>query len=601
MAAMEIDQVPIAASERVWHTPVNKAFRAMALPFLVRILDIPLSKLDAYKKLFDKHPELNQHVRFVRIIDDYVLDWLAEHNFCVDIPPSNRQWLQLRDFLKGRWPAARFDITSGVRSIAGVAEALEQSDILQNMVAMRWIADHTKLLEDIVNEEVNQALRDEYAYQWSTVFELIRSVTEDQQDYDVKLVSLQIEQKQVETPEQDWVTQRLWQTLRDIPSVDIHTLNIKVSDGVSDSPNEHVPFQRKWPKLRHLSLNVGQDRFEDEPREEEDMIVDIDVDSWISEHPCLEHIDILSWWSIGPLSLENEFPYLTAISLIGCKPGPVGAFLLRHGHKLIELELPTFAKYGGVTAVIKPGLVLPKLRILRALPRVVAALINGRYAPQLAHIELRWTEEYEELMLEEWIYPDSEAACSITCLDIDLFFGCIPAVVEELSSTPYFPRCFPFLVELALAGPSVFGESGGQDDNPVFIFERLWDILQDLEPLPSLRALRLEEGKGEPLRPSEPIEIEAPRAPRKLEYLAWVAPTFNQTQYFRVVHKPVQHVQSRFEVLQLPPTLLILQRLPASFRAHITKEGEWIQSSRSRREHNIFDHTITPPRLLPQP
>ncbi|KAK0548550.1 hypothetical protein OC846_004440 [Tilletia horrida] len=532
---MELDQPSPPASERVWHTPelvrlilphlvreriavsrVNMAFRAMALPLLVRILDIPLSRLGAYQTLFAHHPELDEHVRFVRIVDDKAVT-LFRHDYAevqllepivrtqggsssnqrrltgsplasqVRCDKTATQWLLLKDFIRGRWAGARSDITCGVSSVSGFSQALRRLNLKQNIVAMRWVVDHDELEEADGDEEIREA---RYLAQWTKVSRVIRDTIRAQHGHNVRLASLQIEDRQ----------------------------GTELTNAVR---------------------------------------------------------------------LEEGFEFDL------CEPSPVGDFLLQHGHKLVELELPRFVTASGLPAAIRPGLILPNLRILRAPPRVVAALVDGQCVPQLAQVELLFTECYRELMLGEWVLPGSEAAHSMTCLEVQFTDSLVDLLRELFFHTAFYAERFPSLVELSLVGEFERGDINCREDDSRFNFLYLREVFKLLEPLRSLRALRISGCGHRPFPMGDDIEILADQAPRKLEYLTCHSPRFNHTAYFQVLHEPSQDTDIETE----PEGRLKMQRLPASFRAHISDEGEWTQSCNLRRNNTIFDHRASPPRL----
>ncbi|KAK0552113.1 hypothetical protein OC846_001784 [Tilletia horrida] len=608
------------ASERVWHTPelvqlilphlareridllaisrVNRALRAMALPFLVHNLDINLSRLRPYNILFARHPHLAQHVRFVRIIDDFSAtefkhrdhsrsskEWTSqrEDTPLEDDPHAEPQLWTLNSFIRDNCPNARIDITAGVHSVDGVDAALIQPGIKEKIIAMRWIAGHSFTNDEERWNDQNTV----HTRQYKAVAKAIVDVVRAQRESDVKLMSIQVNEHQFDSPDESMLMRELWHGITDIPPAFIRSVSINVSGLIDDYPSECVIFEYDWARLRRLTVDVGPEQDNLAAREE----FDLDVDSWISRHPQLEHLDIYCWSHVAPLSLQNELPNLKSVSLRGCEPGPIGAFLLQHGHKLVDLELPKVVTGGGLTDVIGPDVQLPNLRILRASPRVAAALIDSRRAPQLAQIEFRQVQVYQELMIDEWILPNSEAAQSITCLDIELAGQTLEEALRGMAYTIFDSDRFPSLVELSLCSTHPIVADASFD-----AIKHLRTILEELRPLESLRALRIEEKLIQPFpATADLIQFQAILRPPKLEYLSWHSPDYNRTQYFRISHH--QTDSRSMQVQGFSFYTLRLRRLPASFRAHITEEGEWIEPGKLRHANIIFDHTQSPPRL----
>ncbi|KAK0545990.1 hypothetical protein OC846_005447 [Tilletia horrida] len=572
----------------------------MALPILVRSLDIRLSRVHLYTTLFDRHLELHRHVRFVRVIDDFTRHWVKEDRSGSDtwVRGINRQWQRLSDLIKRRWTSARFDITSGVSSVNEVAEALECSQIEQNIVAMRWIADHPSMSSSVFFERARAHEFPAYEEVWETISYIIENVTNAQTASDIKLVSLQIRGHQSDPGRGDLIVAScVWQVLNELPSDYLHTLDITVGAHVPHEPHEGTVFGRIWSNLRHLNLKVDVNREHHIPWRAAGN--ELDFDSWILAHPRLEHVDIGPRRSMDWLSSETALPNLTTISLLECDADLIGAFLLRHGQKLVRLELAELTTDDDRKAAIRPGLLLPKLRMLLASSRVAIALLGSQHAPVLVQIEFIWASESADWMIEAWVRLESEATHRITCLDLNTYFQDLLLVMEELSRKD-FSHSFSSLVELWLTG-NVWHGYGRQEDPEDISVRYLQDVLQHLEALSCLRALRIWTASLYllPFPVNDPLELSTGRAPRKLEYLTWNG-SFTHAQTFRVVHQPIQYVARQTEDVQLPPILLRLQLLPASFLAHITDEAEWIEPGRDRWCKTIFDHTVSPPRLRPQ-
>ncbi|KAK0569961.1 hypothetical protein OC861_000411 [Tilletia horrida] len=639
---------PALAPERVWHTPelvllilqhlvrerldlisvslVSKALRALALSLLVRILDIPLSRLDLYQALFDNHRHLGQHVRFVRIQDDqanigschrphsrplgrsrsraslstaaastHIEEGEGRPDDAVAISPYDR-WLQLKDFLNGRWQNARFDITTGIKSIEAVSAALLQPSVQQNVVAIRCIADHSKPTihpdEELFRTIVWSKVRSAYSRDWEGLVKIIRDIILAQTDSDIKLISIQVEEHQYENRVEGASMCSFFEGIATIPRDHIRTISLHTSDLLEWYPNEKTIFQKQWPRLKNLTIDIGPEGIDNTFAREIGPL----VNEWLSTQSLLQHLDIYEATEMSPLKSEHEFPNLTSISLRGCEASTIGALLSRLGHQLIELELPGLVTGFDLRTAIRRELVLPNLRTLRASSATVAAVIDGRCAPRLAQIEFKPVLVFQELMKESWILFGSEAAHTITCLDIEVQQQRLVDALPSMSFTIFKSERFPSLVEICLCSTYA--------DNSVNSFDAIQHLtyfLESAQPLSSLRALRFEEMTLRPFPTSGPIEIQTVHAPSQLEYFTWHSPTFNKTQYFRVLHRALQDLGTRTTSSESPHISLEMQHLPASFRVHISDEGEWIEPGRLRQRNTIFDHTVSPPRLRPQP
>ncbi|KAK0552116.1 hypothetical protein OC846_001787 [Tilletia horrida] len=639
---------PALASERVWNTPelvllilqhlvrerldvisvslVSKALRSLALSLLVRALDIPLSRLDSYQALFDNHRHLGQHVRFVRIYDDQ-----ANIRFChrphsrplsrsrsranlstaaasthleeVEGQPDDAaaissydRWLQVKDFVKGRWPNARFDITTGIKSIEAVSAALLQPGVQQNVVAIRCVADHSQATvhpdEELFPTNAWNHVRSAYSRDWERLSKIIRDIILAQMDSDIKLLSIQVEEHQCDNRVEGASMYSFFGGVATIPQNCIRTISLHTSDLLEWYPNEKTIFQNRWPRLKNLTIDIGPESIDNTLAREIGPL----VNEWLSTQSLLQHLDIYEPTEMSPLKSDHEFPNLTSISLRGCKASTIGALLSRLGHQLIELELPELVTGFDLRTAIRRELVLPNLRTLRASPATVAAVIDGRSGPRLAQIEFKPVLVFQELMKESWILFGSEAAHTITCLDIEIQQQRLVDALPSMSFTIFKSERFPSLVEISLC--STYADNSASSFDAI---QHLTHILETAQPLSSLRALRIEEMTLRPFPTNGPIEIQTVHAPSQLEYLTWHSPTFNRTQYFRVIHRRLQDLGTKTTSSEAPQFSLEMQHLPASFRVHISEEGEWVQPGKLRYANIIFDHTVSPPRLRPQP
>ncbi|KAK0532133.1 hypothetical protein OC835_003434 [Tilletia horrida] len=589
---------------------VNKQFRSVALPLLVRDLDVPLSRVRQFIQLFKAHPTLRNFVRSVRLHDQEaeIRHRARVHSMPRYLPePQEREsaWLHLegddsdedRDDTDERWADATklvqilwddiaeyhppFDLTFGISSSFPFNGLIEDTGL--PITAFRVIADHD-------HSRLSSGAEDDYRAgcrsRWNQLGDTVKRKFMRRERRSL-LKTLQIED--FHTPEEselNFLHTSTWNEIRDgchhtIQKLALHADAVQLDTTILDRL-----LARDWKALRSLQISF---QLEDE----DTMMLDeeVDLNDFLARHTQLEEIWIDASAFFFPPALQMTFPGLTRFHVEGIVEEVLVPFLHRHSSTLIELALSgDFEPSRDFT-----NLRLPRLRILRASRRLVSGIIKKGCTPQLALVQLDPVNELQEIGRAFKAEPSS--AARITGLDIEVEEEELHTALVDLGSALALHR-LPSLAELSFC----FTQSNSDEpiDSQRVSAKRIADLLRQLKDASSLRALRIEHSAAPVLSTKTPLQLPAAGVPPALEYFTWHAPDFNRTQYFRVIRLEVPANASARAYRRGPNATdpaARLQSLPPSFRVKIASNGEWLQPTELRHANILFDHTLCPPRL----
>ncbi|KAK0527130.1 hypothetical protein OC834_004542 [Tilletia horrida] len=539
---------------------VNKQFRSVALPLLVRDLDVPLSRVRQFIQLFKAHPTLRNFVRSVRLHDQEaeIRHRARVHSMPRYLPePQEREsaWLHLEG---------------------------DDSDEDRDDTDERW-ADATKLVQILWDDIAEYHPPFDLTFGISSSFPFNGLI----EDTGLPITAFRIED--FHTPEEselNFLHTSTWNEIRDgchhtIQKLALHADAVQLDTTILDRL-----LARDWKALRSLQISF---QLEDE----DTMMLDeeVDLNDFLARHTQLEEIWIDASAFFFPPALQMTFPGLTRFHVEGIVEEVLVPFLHRHSSTLIELALSgDFEPSRDFT-----NLRLPRLRILRASRRLVSAIIKKGCTPQLALVQLDPVNELQEIGRAFKAEPSS--AARITGLDIEVEEEELHTALVDLGSALALHR-LPSLAELSIC----FTQSNSDEpiDSQRVSAKRIADLLRQLKDASSLRALRIEHSAAPVLSTKTPLQFPAAGVPPALEYFTWHAPDFNRTQYFRVIRLEVPANASARAYRRGPNATdpaARLQSLPPSFRVKIASNGEWLQPTELRHANILFDHTLCPPRL----
>ncbi|KAK0562776.1 hypothetical protein OC844_002546 [Tilletia horrida] len=574
---------------------VSRQMRAMTLPVLVRVLDIPLSRMEEYERLLGAHPELAPHIRFVRVCDDKTVathrarphrrlglepeaeDDRQDDEADTDEKQSQRRWTQLGNMVAGRapWSKARFDIMAGIRSVSALATWLTAPALRGRVVALRIIADHAGEPFGNTEEEELEGHIEERIQRWAQLASIISSLSTPAEGPDASgLLALQIENYTLESLGDLMGIAHLFNRwVSEPPSVRAFSVHLEKD---SEAGLYDDIFAAAWPRLRRFFFSVAPDV---------DALPlplhtpDLEADSFLDRHTKLEELSINAPDGVALITARQDPPRCRKISFHNWRADAAAAFLKLQGQDVVDLEIPTFREHGRVFYLLNADTTLSRLRILRASSMSAALLVTRGHVHELTHVEIKLVTDWSQLMLDQWLPRTSPAARAITCLDIELSQEGLDDILNPLARALQ-DSGLPSLVELALCSTlyDSNAEPATEEDGTALIQA----ILASCYGAPRLRTVRMEHMRAIPFSLSTPIELQLDKVPAALEYVMWHATASNVTQHFRVLRTPSN---------------VRLQRIPASFCAQISKDGEWVQPANLRQANIIFDHTRSPPCL----
>ncbi|KAK0532131.1 hypothetical protein OC835_003432 [Tilletia horrida] len=591
---------------------VNKQFRSVALPLLVRHLEVPLSRAHQYALLFEANPTLCRFVRSVRLFDDEaeLRHRAREHSKPRFLPePQSRQseytafrsranqqtrentddrWLNAEDLVNALWDDSPkqfppFDITFGIRSVFSVHRFLiDCFPEVGFIAALRVLADHDQRPQIAAHHDDWSAYQHHCNERWSKLKDTLRDLSAMRGlDESSLLPLLQIEdwsEPNVNNLEQ--IGMELWETATAAIGPKAETFNVHIDSGMLYGAELEAILDGHWPHLRSFKLQSlvegeGMMGIED----------DMDVDQFLKRHSQLEEIYIDAPAFYVSTELDHDFPKLTKLYISRADSEKLADFIDRHAETLVDLGVPVNFDVRHIVTRLRPK--FPKLRILRASNRVISSLVSSGLAPALTHLEF----EPVPMLASNLLFWASQAnaAKRITCLDLEIVDEDIHEVATQLGKQ-LEARHYTQLAELSICCTKASRDEALQSERGAS--EMLAYVFRHLKSATALRALRIERTISRPFSPAtQLLSFPNSEIPPSLQYLSWHSPDFNKTQYFRVV--PVQDGTPAGS-----PELSCLQLLPARFRANVTSRGEWVQPPNLRHANVLFDHTRSPPELV---
>ncbi|KAK0530973.1 hypothetical protein OC842_003762 [Tilletia horrida] len=590
---------------------VNKQFRSAALPLLVRDLDVPLSRVPEFVDLLEANPSLFRFVRSIQLRDEEAelvqrarlygqprfLPERQEREHSVlpsgdtreDRDNSDVRWLPVQDLMRAisdQWKSELppLDLGFGIRSAPDFSVWTQSHPGTAPITALRVIADHDRASETAEHLLDLGPYVGECYDRWGQLGDTIEKVFSARRP----LSTLQLESYfHPFYSELSRVPESIWQTMTSHLSPTITTLTIRI-EGEADDRRWLRPFTSgSWPALRVLNIKTGDSGSWPEPGH------GASIDDFLTRHPQLEEIWVEGSDYFNQPSFSQVFPKLRKFYFCSAPALALVAFIDRHADTLVELAFSGEFNSQQISHRLRKA--LPQLRILRAAPLVVAAILDSRRAPQLSQIEFSTVGMLSQTELD-WT-KHRASAVKLTCLDIELYADHFDAIVKK-GGQEFGAHILPNLAELSVCFqrdmPEVLQSEQAAASTLALLFRHI-------RPATALRALRIERPDSRPFSSSTKLEFAPNEVPPALEYFTWHSPDFNRTQHFRVVAATVP-VDSRQEACLRPggPTtrnVKRLQLLPPSFRAKISESGEWVHPSDLRHANILFDHTQSPPRL----
>ncbi|KAK0527136.1 hypothetical protein OC834_004548 [Tilletia horrida] len=599
---------------------VNKQLRSLALPLLVRDLDVPLSRVPAFVHLFQANPTLGRFIRSMRLRDEEaeLIHRARPHSrprFVPELqdrdpPPHQRnykdrgdhdntdaRWLDIKDFMRvlsNQWEydLPPLDVGLGISSIDSFRASIEAHTSLWPITAFRVTADHDREPRTADHLMEWDQYLDERDTRWEKLGKTIKSIfCKERRTQPLFTLLLEDYDHPIFT-ELYQIPDSTWEMTKAHLSSTLQTIIIQIDGEEIDQSWLEILLGARWPNLRCIKLKPGIGAGDPQ--------YGADIDDFLTRHPHLEEIWIDGATFFNEPSFSQTFPRLSKFFYGEASSRRLARFIDRHANTLVEVALSD--DFDSRQLAVRDRRPLPQLRILRASREVTAAIVATGLAPQLSHLQLHpFPHLHRFAPLEE---PDIDwtthrtAAAKLTCLDIELSDGHMNPTLEKIGQD-FGSHTFPNLAELALC----------------FLYKRelcplqregtaasmVAYLLRQLRPATALRALRIEQTDSRPFSSSTKLEFPTDHVPSALEYFTWHSPNYNRTQHFRVVAASVS-IDTREPLSRAPGELSTrnvkrLQPLPPSFRAKISADGEWIHPTDLRHGNVLFDHTQSPPRL----
>ncbi|KAE8234054.1 hypothetical protein CF326_g899 [Tilletia indica] len=600
---------------------VSKSLRVLALQLLVRHLDVPLTNAPACVHFFEANPNFCNSIKFVRVWDDEAVRQIELGPGASTQPPKYRTFtqrlptydsVQERDL---RWfgfdrllrvlqahrttqPLPLIDVTIGITGVSVFKATTRRfPKLLQRISALRVIYDQEEEPDLDNDSERMQQLAQLATIRWRQLGLMIA----DMFHTGGQLPALRLFHAEdgIYWSPKEWHTdQESWDLLKNVLPTTVEDLAIKLSWDEADLKRTCTLLETDWPLLRTFSLR--SEIFETPNLNRIQQV----IDQFLTRHQHLEDISIYAFFDFDSIPIPQNFPKLKKCAIDKSNYADLAPFLARHYGTVTDLAIPELVIRERDPTLFPPDISTNlepdslKLEVLRASPEVAATFVSKGARPR--HYEMEDARSVQELKFDQWLFPVSEAAEAVTCLNVSVTTSLLEDLTGEavLQAEFLWSGALPNLVELALRW-AISGTSDRADDGRELVCETLAILKHQM----FLRALRLEHPHAALLPPDTVLDLEWDDAmPPRLEYLTWHSSSINVSQYFRVgristVQPEILSDGSHGRGSVGSVRKVRLERLPDMFRSRIDDSGVWHQSWRPRARETLFDHSHSPPRL----
>ncbi|KAK0537624.1 hypothetical protein OC835_001689 [Tilletia horrida] len=587
---------------------VSRRFRAASVPHLLRDMDIALHNIGRVTASF-KHRNsrrLLEHVKHLRIWDDEVhhrfrfeehgspsyllrttwrcaakVDLSSDADETAD-PRWSKDIMDFLDFLTlvRRQSMPLIDLSLGLISTAALNQALTLiPEAAERIAALRIITDCFDKCDSSTPDLVTAELNGKSRSWWLNLTNLLQTICKAQdlvKSKPFKLFSLECHRISTIDP----IATEVWHSIATTLCDRIEDLTIQFSDADGNFDNYVSVFEPQWSGLRRVqikaplkALSHTQWRTWSET-----------IENFLTRHDDLYEFHIEAALITPCLTLNQTFPNLERVTIGHRVPHDVvRGFLTRHP-KLLDFAVTYNEEHGLVSHLLNKGKLMAQLQTARLVfpPRTFRASVGTL---PIAMLDISSLAELEIITPESTRFEEvgRPKALKPSCVALELTNDPFENVIAQAGHAFHW-SLFPNLAELVICctqAADVIKENGVQSA------KRLRQLLLALASARSLRALHVEYVGSAPLPATAHLNQLVRSFPPKLEYIAWHAPLFNRTQYYRVIKK---------DVMPSWPTRA-LELLPASSRLCVDERGIWNQTGQLRRAKVFLDHSVSPPCL----
>ncbi|CAD6943768.1 unnamed protein product [Tilletia controversa] len=586
----------------VTFSTVSKYCRGLALPLLVRYLDVPLTKTPFFVEFFKANPGTVDGIKCMRLRDDsyerprqpFDLDEVTEQEL-----QNDHWWLQVNLLLelletnrtKERMPA--MDLSVGISNIFKLENAVDRHrKFAERIVALRVVANLPEEPRMDGDPVPWQQFVDRCGSLWRRLGRTVAKICQTSGEQPPALRLFQIEDS-LDFQVGHWYIDRIaWDSIREALPATLEDLIIRLGQDEEVEARACTLLQGDWPQLRSFRLGATETGLMDWGR------FQAGIDHFLSRHPLLEDVQISAPAGFTPTSLPHTFPNMSVCAIDKTGTAHMGSFLARHIDTLTHLAVQCPELEPDMAVLLPISTTLPKLEYLSASQHISAGFV-GRGA-KVQHYKIEEVGQPDDLKLNEWLIG-REAEKSVRSLDIEfsrVTQDLLDQVLRDLGRI--LPAdAFPNLTELAMC---IYGDDGHYVSTDMLQRSLVRALFTGLKNHKSIRAVRMLSPVIETLPPNTVIDLDdGVTIPPQLEYLCWESDSYSQDpQYFRLfafdrTDHPLLDSSGGRERRQS----VRLDVLPASFQSRIDERGVWTQWRNGRPDNTgLFDHPHDSPRLL---
>ncbi|KAK0567312.1 hypothetical protein OC844_000290 [Tilletia horrida] len=585
---------------------VCRQYRALVLPFLVRFLDVPLTRADSFRAFLETAPPaVVDSVEFLRIREDEARTKFHHRKHSAPTAheaPADPTFWKWEDELskvlplieqRRRQPLPLVDLSMSLSDATYVRAIFSRTPKLQKRIcALRVLVDIDETDYEVYESaaEVWLAVQSTASLCWDLLAETVQSIASDH------LVTFELDNSATYGDGEDGFEMAMslsapdafWRYLAAHLPATVQDLSLIVSEKDIDTAFDLGGYRdflgKDWPALRKMHISFPRISAPEGPEANEVLGL---------EGPEVFGLLRRTGETIESVSINlpefrrtsrSDFraPKLRSIAgkwYIQPEGGQESLFGQGRAVRITEWDLSELPLADAKKYLFKPvqASLLANMRVLRASIEVAEHYLQAGARP--AHIQLAAGKDLASLRLESWLAADAKAAAAaVTCLDLEVEAQTLAEMTPALGAT-FSASHFPKLQELNICSTAAVTETSASDGPAT----QLHSVLSALQSSSALRAIRIEH-MGAALFPPGHLEHLVEQCPPALEYVSWHVPTRNVTQYYRVVWADGR--------------VRRLQRLSPSFRVKVRADGVWEQPTELRRGAVLFDHARDGPPAL---
>ncbi|KAE8217450.1 hypothetical protein CF319_g8465 [Tilletia indica] len=612
LLSLVLDQLEFEQVDIITLSTVSKQMRTVALPRLVRSINLPITKAFDLMQLLRANAGLVEYIRYLRLWDPLAHHYArtGEGLASSQAPPHfyANTWNHFGDLLmmvqqRQTSQIPFLDLSCGQISMYELYIQLKRAPrLLERLSALRVLPDFTSSRYPGIADAVSlfhhhgEAISEELSDLLHMVLDMQDSAGSD------ALKVFHFEGFDLSEGGRDSVLPALRPRLLKRLAMRIENLYIAVPQAAeSDMATFTALLAASWSKLRHFQLDL-QSRLPSQHGTFKAKLLDFLyrhnqlVEVFIDIEEDAEMADPFDWANFS-------LPQLRSCFFFDFWPDNMATFTFARRHGFIQ-EI-TLGRDGSCRAFSSPE-ALKSLRSLRMHGHghdCIGSFLSAGAPLTQVNMMVAWNDATR---IPASLCFDARLSSTITSVSLDFRFTGSTGLTRRLESL-FNAGLFPAMAELVIRYAELVIRYANVEkpQDSAASAQDLANILKALSncPTTALRAISIDSSTADALPNDDELSKVIAEIPSSLEYVSWTTRPVLKIQYFRVLPTPTQGAlqfsSSSTSLLSLPQLQerRRLQRLPDSFRPIPNKKtGAWEALDEEADATLIFDHKDGVPR-----